>query len=442
MTDLLVIAGATGDLSKTKLIPALNLLETKGLLGQVKGIIGTGRTPLSHEEFKALFPETGESFRDKLYYYQGWTGLKQWLNRTFQPQTILFFLSLPPSVYENTAESIREEGFGPESRIVIEKPFGFDLESSRRLNNKLVSLFQEDQIYRIDHYLAKDAIQNILVFRFTNTLFQPVWNNRYIESIQINATETSGIRNRGPYFDKAGILRDMIQNHLTQLLCLLTMEAPASLKPEDIIAEKISILKTLKVKETYRAQYEGYRSEKGVSGDSQTETWAELELSIDNFRWSGVPVFIRTGKAASRNGIEIGIQFKKQPSILYNKEGQLEPNRIIFKVQPHAGIIIDISSKVPGGDFHITNANMAFCYRDITRERIPDAYLKLLLDALSGDRTLFVTAPENELSWAAYEPVLDKAPLMIYPKGMEPTSQFCTRLIDFARYESYCREEE
>jgi glucose-6-phosphate 1-dehydrogenase len=442
MMDILVIAGATGDLSRTKLMPALVRLEKKGFLAGVKGIVGTGRNPLSRKEFQELFPGAGESFTSKLYYHQGYKGIKGWIKQEFHTDQALFFLSLPPGVYEETAKELHHEGFGKELRLVIEKPFGYDTGSSKKLNKTLTGFFKEDQIYRIDHYLAKEAIQNILVFRFTNTLFQPVWNNRYISSIQINATETSGIRNRGAYFDNAGILRDMVQNHLTQLLCLLTMEAPASLQPVDINAEKLSILKTLRVINCHRGQYEGYRKEKGVSPSSEKETWAELELAIDNFRWAGVPVFIRTGKAASRNGIEIGIEFKPQPKILYNKNGLLDPNRIIFKVQPHAGIIIDISSKLPGGDFHITNANMAFCYRDISGEKIPDAYLKLLMDAINGDRTLFVTAEETELAWSVYEDHLDKGPLTLYKNGEEPDSLYCRNRIDFSRYENYCTEQE
>lgn len=442
MIDILVIAGATGDLSRKKLIPALIQLENKGCLNGIKCIVGTGRNPLSRTEFHNLFPDAGTAFLNKLYYHQGLSGIRKNLLSLYDSDRALFFLSLPPSTYGETAEVIYHEGFEDRTRLVIEKPFGFDLKSAQNLNRHLSEYFADNQIYRIDHYLAKEAIQNILVFRFTNTLFQPVWNNRYIDSIQINASETSGIRNRGPYFDQAGIVRDMIQNHLTQLLCLLTMEAPASLMPEDINAEKKSILKTLRVVDSRRWQYEGYREEKGVSSGSTTETWSEMELSIDNFRWSGVPIYIRTGKAASRDGIEIGITFKSQPPILYNQAGQLEPNRIIFKVQPHAGIIIDISSKVPGGDFRITGANMAFCYRDLSKEGIPDAYLKLLMDAIQGDRTLFVTAEETELAWKVFNPVLDQGKPDQYPKGKEPSPVFSRNWIDFKKYENYCREEE
>ena len=437
-----IICGITGDLSRTKLVPALEELYSGARLSSVPAIIGTGRKALSGEDLQALFLINNEKFRSLLYYHQGIDGLKRFCENQFQYDNLVIFLSLPPEAYERTAEELYREGFRENVRIIVEKPFGFDLRSSRKLNRTLTQLYKEEQIFRIDHYLAKEAVQNILVFRFTNTLFQPVWNSHYIESIQISALEESGIRERGVYFDKAGIIRDMVQNHLTQLLCLLTMEAPASLSAEDIRAEKMSILKVLKVERSCRWQYENYRKEKGVSSESETETYSEMELSINNFRWSGVPVYLRTGKAVNRTGIEIAIVFKPQPPILYNRDRALEKNRIIFKVQPSAGIIVDIASKVPGGNFQLTNANLAFCYRDISPERIPDAYLKLLMDVIEGDRTLFVSAEETEQAWKVFEDCLGTGVVKSYPAGTLPESCFCCEWIDFSPYMNFCVERE
>lgn len=434
---VLVICGMSGDLSRVKLMPALKQLHRLGQLADVAAVVGTGRGAISHPELLEAFGLEERGFGGMVHYHQGITGLRSWLAEKFNASEVVFFLALPPEVYAKTVRELYDEGFGGECRLVIEKPFGYDFATAVELNKSLRGNYREDQIYRIDHYLAKDAIQNILVFRYTNTIFQPIWNNHYIEEIQISATETAGIRQRGAYFDHAGIIRDMVQNHLTQLLCLLTMEAPASLSAEDIRAEKLSVLKTLKMERFQRFQYEGYRQEPGVAPDSLTDTYAELELSINNFRWAGVPIHLRTGKAAERDGIEIAIIFKPQPRILYNHDGSLERNRIVFKVQPSAGIIIDISSKVPGGDFTVTGANLAFCYRDLAPV-IPDAYLKLLVDAIKGDHTLFVSAEETELAWAVYADALVPGPVTTYPRGSDPDAGFCPEWTDFSGYQDYC----
>lgn len=433
----IVILGASGDLARRKLVPALARLYERGDIADPFVLIGSGRTPFTDETFRERF-DVPPSFARSMYYHQGMDGLREFIAGKGDFSRIVVFMSLPPSVYAATARSLVEKGFGDDTAIIIEKPFGYDYDSALQLDRELAESFDESRIYRSDHYLAKEAVQNILVFRFANSVFYPVWNSRYIESIQINAFEEEGVSDRGAYFDRAGIVRDMVQNHLTQLLCLLTMEAPVTLDAEDVRAQKMAVLKALEVQECCRGQYEGYRDEKNVAPDSTTETYAELRLRIRNFRWIGMPVYIRSGKALNRRGTEIGVRFKSLPRLLFNEDGTLPPNRIIFKIQPAEGIIIDMSSKLPGGELRLTNTNMAFCYRDAFQGEIPEAYQRLLLDALKGDRTLFVSAEETELSWRKYGPFLDKGELMYYPKGVAPKPCLLEDWIDFEAYGSVC----
>ena len=433
----IVIVGASGDLARRKLIPALHALHRKGNLGQTPVIVGVGRTPFSDAEFRDRFV-LGADFSDRLFYHQYIAGLRQYLAGKGDFRRIVFFLAQPPEAYIATACELKKEGFGPESSLILEKPFGYDLSSARRLNRELAACISDAKIFRIDHYLAKEAVQNILVFRFANALFDPVWNSRYIESIHISALEDIGIIDRGAYFDRAGILRDMVQNHLFQLLCLLTMEPPASLAPEDICLQKVSLLRAMAAEECFRWQYKGYRNEKSVAPDSTTETYAELRLSVNNFRWIGTPIYIRTGKAMSRRGTEIGIRFRNLPGLLFNEKGDLAPNRIIFKIQPAEGIILDLSSKVPGTDSAIAGTHMNFCYRDSFDAEIPDAYQRLLRDAIQGDRTLFVSAEETEAAWKVLNDVLDKGEVGFYDKGTIPGNGVKVDWIDFEKYGPIC----
>ncbi|MBN1129541.1 MAG: glucose-6-phosphate dehydrogenase [Chitinispirillaceae bacterium] len=437
----IVIVGASGDLARRKIIPALQLLHRKGDLDDSCRIIGVGRTDFSNEAFRDRF-EAAEPFRSLLAYHRNIPGLRQYLLSLGSFSRVIFFLAQPPDAYVATACALSAEGLGGTASLIIEKPFGYDHASSRALNRELARCFDESRIFRIDHYLAKEAVQNILVFRFANALFYPVWNSRYVESIQISAIEDIGIFERGDYFDKAGIIRDMVQNHLFQLLSLLTMEAPSSLAPEDICLQKISLLRALSVESCTRFQYNGYRSEKGVAPDSTTETFAELKLRINTFRWTGMPIYLRTGKATHRKGTEIGVRFKPLPRLLYNETGALDPNRIIFKIQPAEGIILDLSSKAPGTDpaagGAIVNTHMNFCYRDAFKSGIPEAYQRLLLDAIRGDRTLFVSSEETETAWKVLEDILDKGTVTVYEKGTLPASGMCTDWIDFERYQSMC----
>lgn len=434
----IVILGASGDLAKGKLIPALAKLHEQNEIDSSSVVIGSGRTDLSDESFRMRF-NVHRDFLKLLYYHKGISGIKEYIQSFGTFNRVIFFMALPPSVYAQTAAELSQEGFGEEATLIIEKPFGYDFSSARELNTKIAQHFKETQIYRIDHYLAKEAVQNILVFRFANSLFYPVWNSNYIESIQINAFEEIGVEDRGAYFDSAGMIRDMAQNHLTQLICLITMEAPVSLDAEEIREQKLNILKALRVSECRRFQYKGYLEEKGVAAGSQTETYAEMKLFIDSFRWSGMPIYIRAGKALNRKGTEIGIRFKPLPKLLFNKKGNLPPNRIIFKIQPAAGIVVDLSSKLPGGELEVADTNLAFCYHRAFESEIPEAYQKLLLDSLNGDRTLFVSAEEMEMAWKKYEPVLDTGELGFYEKGTVPEVALTDDWIDFGKYGALCR---
>ena len=436
----IVILGASGDLAKRKLIPALAVLYQKGEIDGSTAVFGSGRTEFSNEEFRNSFELDGP-FRNLLYYHAGVHGLKAFIEQTGSYSRVIVFMALPPKVYAHTAAELSAEGFGRSVTLIVEKPFGYDLKSAHELNSQLTRHFDEPQIFRIDHYLAKEAVQNILVFRFANSIFYPVWNSGYIESIQVNAFESIGVENRGAYFDGSGMIRDMVQNHLIQMLCLIAMEAPVTLDAEDIRAQKINVLKSIFVEECHRAQYEGYHDEDGVAPGSQTETFVEMKLGINNFRWSGVPVYLRAGKSLNRKGTEIGFQFKSLPRLLFNQSGEIPSNTIIFQIQPSEGIVVDLSSKIPGSDTEITRTAMKFCYSDEFTGEVPEAYQKLLIDALHGNRTLFVSAEETEESWRKIEPFLDDGPLDRYGRGKVPETKFDLEWIDFERFCPICPEE-
>lgn len=432
-----MILGASGDLAERKLVPALEKLYRRGELSDCDIVVGSGRTPFTDEQFRARF-SVGGDFARLLHYHRYIPGLKKYIESNGDFSRVVFFMALPPFAYAATAAQLSEDGFGDESSLIVEKPFGYNYVSSRELDTSLAKYFDESNIYRIDHYLAKEAVQNILVFRFANSLFYPVWNSRYVESIQISAFEDQGVEHRAAYFDRSGIIRDMVQNHLTQLLCLLTMEAPVSLDAEDIRAKKIDILRCMAVDECHRFQYEGYQQEQGIAPGSTTETYAELKLHIDNFRWTGMPVYIRTGKALNRKGTEIGMTFRPLPRLLFNDQGRIQANRIIFKIQPAEGIVMDISSKTPGSDAGIAGTHMDFCYRSSFTDEIPKAYQRLLLDVFREDRTLFVGAEETETSWKLFDGVLDKGEPAPYPKGRVPQSRVDAKWIDFDQYAHIC----
>jgi len=430
----IIILGASGDLARRKLIPALDSLRKSGKIGKGCVIIGSGRKVFTNEEFHKHLGSF-DVISPILHYHSGIKGLRGYLDSLGDFKTIIVFFSLPPKVYADTADELHKEGFGRKTRIIVEKPFGYDLKSARELNRRLSENFEEEQIYRIDHYLAKEAVQNLLIFRFANSLFDPLWNAANVESIQINASEEIGVESRGAYFDGSGVIRDMVQNHLVQMLALLTMEAPVSLDSEDIRNQKANVLKTMEVIRSARGQYEGYRNEPMVNPDSTTETFAELELRIRNFRWEGVPIYIRSGKAMGRKGTEIGIRFKSIPRLLFNADGKLQPNRIIFHIQPVTGIVIDHAVKVPGTDHDIAQSSLDFSLSDAFGPPVPeDAYQRLLMDALDGDRTLYVSAKETEMAWDVLDGVLDAGSPFLYRRGELPKSPLNLDWIDFKEY--------
>lgn len=419
----IVILGASGDLAKRKLLPALNVLFQQGRLDGSSIVVGTGRSAFTDAEFRARF-ELSDDFREILFYHTGLDGIKDFIQTKGDFSRVIFFFSLPPQVYAKTAKEVMEAGFGKEASIIIEKPFGHDYPSAQELDREIHQSFDEEQIYRIDHYLGKETVQNILVFRFANTVIEPIWNYRHIDSIQITAFETLGTEGRAAYFDNSGIIRDMVQNHLMQLLCLMTMEPPVALSAEHIRAAKVNVLHSLKVEEVHRWQYEGYQNEEGVKPESETETYAELKFRIDNFRWNGVPIYMRTGKFMPVKTTEIAIQFRKLPPLLFNEDGGLSANRIVFRIQPNEGVFMQLMNKVPGTDRMLEDTLMKYTYREAFDEEIPEAYQRLLLDVLRGDQTLFVGSEESETSWEKFDGFLDKGEISLYRRGKVPSSRF------------------
>ncbi len=430
----IVILGASGDLAHRKLIPSIIRLYNQGAISQDCWVLGNGRSDFKDETFREFLSLQDHPLGDLFFYHRGREGLYERVLSLGKFQQIIVFMALPPQVYGEVAQELYDQGFRENTRLIIEKPFGHNYQSARGLNQQLLQFYREEQIYRIDHYLAKESIQNILVFRFANNIFYPMWNSGYIESIQITAFEELGVESRGDYFDNSGIIRDMVQNHLFQLLALLTMEAPVSLEPEEIRLQKMAILKAMEVKECRIQQYEGYRSEPKVAPDSETETYAEMKLEINSFRWAGVPIYIRTGKAVGQKITCIAITLKRLPRLLFNATGNVKKNRIFIQIQPESSIILDHSVKVPGSDMEIAPSDMDFSFSSSQRKDFPDAYEKLLQDAMRGDQTLFVSGEETELSWKKIEPHLDKGNPRLYRRGQVPRSDLEASWVDTKRY--------
>lgn len=434
---VLLILGASGDLTKRKLIPALSSIQERKLLPEDLIVIGSGRTEYSDEEYRSHV-ETSHELCDCLYYHTGIKNIKDYIMSFGDIGKIVVFLSLPPGVYASSIEELYNEGVtGDNVSIIIEKPFGKDLESSKELEKNILKFYPKEAIYLIDHYLAKEPVQNILIFRFANTIFESNWNRFHIESIQINCSESIGIEDRAKYFDQSGIIRDMIQSHLMQLLTILTMETPKSINAADIVEEKIKLLKKLSVKNVIRGQYKGYRDEKGVNPDSQTETYAEVEFRINSDRWHNVPIFIKTGKALERRGTEIAVVFRDAHNPIF-ENAHLKKNAIIFTVQPNSGIIVDLVNKVPGWGVSLTNTNMSFCYSSQFEANIPDAYQRLLVDAIKGDKSLFVGVIETSEAWRVIEPALNMGELVEYNRGESPKESLCSDPVDFTKYINIC----
>ncbi len=454
----IVVFGATGDLTHRKLIPALYNLAVDKLLPPNFAIIGFARRPWSDDYFREEMlkgvqefsrrkpdPKIWESFAQNLYYVQsefdnteGYQKLKDFLDRLDSEKGIggnrLYYLSASPSYYETIVERLGDVGLSGRSRkaeqgytrIIIEKPFGHDLQSARELNDLLHQFFSEDQIFRIDHYLGKETVQNILVFRFANSIFEPIWNRNYIDHVQITAAESIGIEGRGKYYEESGALRDMMQSHLLQLLNLVAMEPPVAFDANSVRDEKVKVLRAIRpirgnavADQVVRGQYgpgvidgkevPGYRQEPNVDPESITETYVAIKLFIDNWRWQGVPIYMRTGKRLKKRVTEIAIQFKQPPLLLFGQQtdGIIEPNVLALRIQPDEGISLTVSVKTPGTRLNIRPVKMEFLYGTGFGIEPPEAYERLLLDAMIGDSTLFTRHDEVEASWAFITDILD-----------------------------------
>lgn len=453
----LIIFGGTGDLARRKLLPALYNLYLDGLLPDRTAVVGVGRTPLSDDSYRELAREgitrfsrqpidedRWNTFAGALFFVpvdrqssDGFAALGARLD-TIEHQRGLsgnrvYYLAVPPSAFEPTIQRLAHARFvGPRdetpfARLIVEKPIGHDLASAVRVNDAIGKVFHESQIYRIDHYLGKETVQNILVLRFANSIFEPLFNQKYVDHVQITVAESEGVGTRAGYYDRAGALRDMIQNHLLQLLTLVAMEAPYSLDADAVRDEKLQVLRSLRpldiadldgsvVRAQYGAGHEAgepvaaYADESGVAAGTRTETYVALRVCIDSWRWAGVPFLLRTGKRLPQRATEIALHLKAVPPILFNRDRvrPLEPNVLVLRIQPDEGFSLGISSKVPGTRLRIEPVDMNFRYTGAFCSGSPEAYERLLLDVLAGDTTLFMRRDSVEAAWAWVTPILDR----------------------------------
>lgn len=457
MAATIAIFGASGDLTSRKLIPALYQLFRKGRLKTPLNIVGISRTVYTHEQWRNELAESTAKFvgstfdkekfaqfAERIYYVPGDIGnvddfhkLAKFLNEIEfgEAGTRVYYLSTAPKFYKQAIEHMGAADMSCEGdcprRVVIEKPFGDDLASAEDLNQAVHKVFDEQQVYRIDHYLGKETVQNLLVLRFGNTIFEPIWNRNYIDHVQITVAEEVDVGSRAGYYDSAGIIRDMFQNHLLQLLMVTAMEAPVHYEADAIRNEKVKVLHAIRSvgpeqvqHDTLRGQYRGYTSSTGVAPTSRTATFAAMKLWIDNWRWQGVPFYLRSGKAMSCRTTQIVIQFHSPPQRLFaNNSGLCEANRLVIQVQPAEGIQLHFQTKVPDAGMHTRQTDLSFNYRSEFRGAIPEAYERLLLDALDGDASLFARADEVEAAWRVCDPIIqeweerDRPTLFMYDPG-------------------------
>lgn len=414
----LVIFGASGDLARTKILPSLKHLARRN--GTALRVIGAGRSEHSQTEFRDLVNESSGS--SELASSAEWVQLRYKDPESFAPvkelldgaKTAIFYLATPPDTFSDILGAVGNSGMAtkgdPSRRIVVEKPLGHDLASARRLNSQLAASFDEEQIFRIDHYLAKDTVQNVLALRFSNSLFEPVWNRNLVETILITAAEEEGIGLRAGYYDQIGAVRDMIQNHVLQLLALVTMEPPTTFDADYIRRAKRGALRAvspLDPAHAVRGQYEGYLDELGVAPDSRRETYAAARVRIENWRWDGVPIFVRSGKALKRRATEIVIKLRDAPSLRVGGRHQRGiATLIVIRIQPDEGITLRIGAKRPGVRFEMVPAGMRLDYAHLTRTALPDAYENVLAEVLAGGHSAFPGGEEIELSWEIVDPLI------------------------------------
>jgi glucose-6-phosphate 1-dehydrogenase len=450
---ILVIFGASGDLTKRKLLPALFHLRQSNLLPEHFAIVGVARRPLG-DEFAADMrqgilsfggvvasdPKLDEFVKQISYFPLNfddpadYAGLKTELDRIAKEKGIggdrLFYLATAPEFFAGIVENLGAQGMARpangKTAVVIEKPFGHDLDSARELNRQVNAVFHESQVFRIDHYLGKETVQNILVLRFANGIFEPVWNRNYIDHVQITASETLGVEGRGPFYEKAGALRDVVQNHVMELLSFVTMEPPSGFESESVRREKLKVwqaIPPIPILNTVRGQYGpgivngqhvvGYRDEERVNPESGTETYAAVRLQIENWRWAGVPFYLRAGKRLKKQATEISIQFKQPPLLIFNRMAQsgpcqeIQPNLLTIRIQPDEGIALRFGAKVPNTPgMTVCPVNMDFDYAAAFGKSSANGYERLLLDAMLGDQTLFAHRDGVETTWALYTPIL------------------------------------
>jgi glucose-6-phosphate 1-dehydrogenase len=478
----LVIFGGTGDLARRKLLPALYNLAHEGALPERFHLIGVSRSDKPHEDYQAEARKAIEEFSrrepdekvldalleqvkyvpgtfdDPKVYEQLKKEIEAFDKAAGAPLNRAFYLSTAPEFFPVIVEALGEHELdrhrGAEVRVIIEKPFGTTLEEAKELNRNVLSVFREDQVFRIDHYLGKETVQNMLAFRFANQMFEPVWNRNYIDNVQITAAEDIGIGTRAGYYDSAGALRDLVQNHMMQLLCLLCMEPPVDFSAGQVRDEKVKVLHaiTAPTEETIddmavRAQYAagtsageqaiGYLDEEGVPKDSNTETYAALRLSVQNWRWAGVPFYMRTGKRLARKVTEIAVTLKPVPHQAFRTEGSVgvKPNMLVLTMQPNEGVSLSLGAKIPGTRMRIRPVNMEFLYGTTFMSQSPEAYERLIMDAMRGDATLFTRNDEVEAQWRICDPIVHRweqtpGPLPQYEAGSQGPAEAERLLVD------------
>lgn len=471
VNQTIVIFGASGDLTYRKLIPALFDLYLQDMMPEKFAVLGVARSGFDNDKFREKMKEGIEQFAaikdydvkltdnflSSIYYLSINTDdgneygkLKEYLEKIDKEKDTLgnyiFYMATPPALYSIIPQFLAQQGLNKKEnafrRVVVEKPFGVDLESAVELNHSLGEVFEEDQVYRIDHYLGKETVQNLLVTRFANSIYEPLWNRNYIQHVEVTAAESIGVEGRGGYYDTAGALRDMVQNHLLQLLAFVAMEPPTEISSTAIRNEKLKVFQSIRslkddelFKNVIRGQYvaanvkgvyqKGYREEKGVNPESKTETFVAIKMFIDNWRWAGVPFYLRTGKKLPTRVSEIVIHFKPVPNQLFvsNKDFSGSGDMLIIRIQPDEGILLKTAMKVPGAGYEVKSVNMDFHYKDLDGKHLPGAYERLLHDCMQGDPTLYSRGDATEAAWKFVQPILDfwknnpEVPLGGYPAG-------------------------